>query len=470
MNKNISRYNKAIALKNQGLTHEQMAPLLGYSSKGSVSKLLAKGGAAKGTRRVKNGFFPIPDGTGGISNDPSQQYGGNDPKNLNTFIAPIQFARIKQDILYWRSAIQETEQAYFPHRVRMQRVYIDTILDPHVWACISKRKELTLLKKFAIYDTGGNEVDELTGLFKNKEWFQQYVSYMLDSIYFGYTLIGLGDVVNNEFPDLQVIRRHLISPERLNLVPFEYMLEGVNFLEDPYRDWSCYIPTPSEIGVTKCGYGLLYKCAPYAIYNRNLMGYNNDFVEKYSMPTFWLKSSKTSDDERNELESAAQSLASNSYLVTDPQDEIQFLESKFAGNGYQGYDNLEMRNEKKISKLILGHADAIDSKAGQLGATGDKSDAEKAMDKKEIYDNTLAENNINNMLLPKLINLGFPIPAGYTFKYKNDQEQQDIEDSENSVNTTVSNIVLTLKQAGFDVDPAYVTERTGIPVRTINNQ
>ena len=423
--KKQSLYNKAIALKNQGLTHEQMAPLLGYSSKGSISKLLAKGGAAKGARRVKNGFFPIPDGTGGISNDPSQQYGGNDPKNLNTFIAPIQFARIKQDILYWRSAIQETEQAYFPHRVRMQRVYIDTILDPHVWACISKRKELTLLKKFAIYDTGGNEVDELTGLFKNKEWFQQYVS---------------------------------------------YMLEGVNFLEEPYRGWSCYIPTPSEIGVTKCGYGLLYKCAPYAIYNRNLMGYNNDFVEKYSMPTFWLKSSKTSDDERNELESAAQSLASNSYLVTDPQDEIQFLESKFAGNGYQGYDNLEMRNEKKISKLILGHADAIDSKAGQLGATGDKSDAEKAMDKKEIYDNTLAENNINNMLLPKLINLGFPIPAGYTFKYKNDQEQQDIEDNKNSVNTTVSNIVLTLKQAGFDVDPAYVTERTGIPVRTINNQ
>lgn len=419
----------------------------------------------KRKKSVKNAFFPVPDGTGGISKDPSQQYGGNNPKNLNTYIAPIQFARIKQDMLYWRSAILETEQAYFPHRVRMQRVYIDTILDPQVWACISKRKELTLLKKFAIYDTAGNEVDELTNLFKNKEWFQQYVSYMLDSIYFGYTLIGLGDVVNNEFPDLQVIRRHLISPERLNLVPFEYMLEGINFLEEPYAGWSCYIPTPSEIGVTKCGYGLLYKCAPYAIYNRNLLGYNNDFVEKYSMPTFWLKSSKTSDDERNELETAAQSLASNSYLVTDPQDEIEFLESKFAGNGYQGYDNLEMRNEKKISKLILGHADAIDSKPGHLGATGEKSDAGLAMSKKEIYDNTLAQNNINNLLLPKLIKLGFPIPAGYTFKYKNDQEEQDIEYYENATNTTVSNIVLALKNAGFDVDPKYVTERTGIPVK-----
>jgi hypothetical protein len=462
MTKNITLYQKALELKKQGYTYEQIAPMLGYKAKSSVTKLLARGYSVK---RAKNSFFPAPDGTGGISKDPSQQWGANNPKNLNTFIAPLQFARIKQDILYWRSAILETELAYFPHRVKMQRVYIDTILDPQVWACISKRKELTLLKKFGIYDTDGNEVEELTGLFKNKEWFQQYVSYMLDSIYFGYTLIGLGDVVNNEFPNLTVIRRHLVSPERLNLVPFEYMLEGVSFLEEPYSDWSCYISTPSEIGVTKCGYGLLYKCAPYAIYNRNLLGYNNDFVEKYAMPTFWLKSAKTSDDERNELEQAARFLASNSYLVTDPGDEVQFLESKFAGNGYQGYDNLEMRNEKKISKLILGHADAIDSKPGHLGATGEKSDAEKAMDKKEIYDNTLAENNINNMLIPKLIKLGFPIPAGYTFKYKNDQEQQDIEAYENTTNTTVSTIVLALKQAGFDVDPAYITERTGIPVK-----
>ncbi len=92
MTKNISRYQKAIELKKRGYTHEQIAPMLGYKAKSSVTKLLARGGAVKS---AKNSFFPAPDGTGGISKDPSQQWGANNPKNLNTFIAPLQFARIK---------------------------------------------------------------------------------------------------------------------------------------------------------------------------------------------------------------------------------------------------------------------------------------------------------------------------------------------------------------------------------------
>ena len=58
-------------------------------------------------------------------------------------IAPVQFDRYTADIQVWREAIAEAENAWYPQRVRMQRVYQDTILNSHVHACISKRVNLT---------------------------------------------------------------------------------------------------------------------------------------------------------------------------------------------------------------------------------------------------------------------------------------------------------------------------------------
>ena len=67
-------------------------------------------------------------------------------RRIGSVIAPYQFTRIKQDVQLWRDAITEAELAWYPHRVKMQRIFMDTILNGHVLACLNKRKNLTLLK------------------------------------------------------------------------------------------------------------------------------------------------------------------------------------------------------------------------------------------------------------------------------------------------------------------------------------
>src|SRR4051812_32189289 len=67
-------------------------------------------------------------------------------RNLSNFITPVQLTRLKVDIAEWRRAISEAELAYLPHRVRMQRMYIDTILNGHVFGLMEARKDLTLLR------------------------------------------------------------------------------------------------------------------------------------------------------------------------------------------------------------------------------------------------------------------------------------------------------------------------------------
>ena len=212
-------------------------------------------------------------------------------KDVSSYIYRQQLARLKQDIMSWRKAIDEIEQQWYPHRVKIQQLYNDTVLNGHVEACMSKRKRLTLLKEFEFKGVDGKENEELTKLFR-KKWFYNFMNYVLDSHAYRYSLIALGDIVDDKFPKLEIIRRANVSPERLNIPHFLYGINGPEFMNPEAKDdfgnsimdWTAWIDTPSESGINKCGNGYLYKVGLYEIFLRNLLGYNGDFVELYAQP------------------------------------------------------------------------------------------------------------------------------------------------------------------------------------------
>jgi hypothetical protein len=342
-------------------------------------------------------------------------------KNLSSYIVPVQLTRIRQSVLTWRDAIREMEMAYFPYRIKAQQLYIDTALNGHVTACVERRKDLSLLRKFEFCNKDGVVDQATTELFTNvvngkvqaKTWFNNFISYSLDSIFFGYSLIALGDLVNNEFPDLNTVRRWDVSPDRLQVTSFPYQPNGFNFMQDPFRNWHVYVPTPNDIGTSKCGYGLYYKVALYEIFLRNMLGYNGDFVEMFAQPYRVGKTNKTEETERAEFASALQQMGSNGWALIDPQDEIDFLETALGGTGYKSYDNFETRLQKTISKVLLGHADAMDSTPGKLGSSdGEFSPGKEALEDKQTKDGVFIESVINGTLIPTLKRLGFLIPEG----------------------------------------------------------
>jgi phage gp29-like protein len=386
-------------------------------------------------------------------------------RDLRNYIAPVQLQRLRQDIQSWRDVLTEAENVWFPHRVKAQRLYIDTINNGHVFACMERRKDLTLLRKWEFVDAKGKTDQKTTDLFletvkgqsQNKEWFNRFLNFSLDSIFFGYTLVALGDIVNDEFPGLDIIKRWNISPDRLNVTNFTYSISGALFLEEPYKNWHVYIKTYNDIGTSKSGYGLLYKIALYEIFLRNILGFNGDFVELYSQPYRVGKTTKTNDTERAQLEAALQQMGSSGYALLDPEDEITFLETALGGTGYQGYTDFEKRIEAKISKIILGHADALDSIPGKLGNSKEKSPAEVSMKDKQTRDGSFISNVINNGLLVNMRALGFAIPEETKAVLKNDAEIIEM-------NNTIIAQAVEIKKAGLQVDEAYFTKQTGIPV------
>lgn len=394
----------------------------------------------------------------------------NDPKDLNAWRAPYQVQRLKNDLATLKLGVQEAERtaSALPFRIILQTMFLNTIDNGDVYAAVDKRKSLTLLKKFHICDENGVTDEAATKLLET-DWFNLIRDYIHDSTYYGYTLITFGDLINGGFPNLQIARRTDVSPDRLNLATLPGIPIGLPFMEEPYADWNLYVPTKSENGISVCGYGLLYKCAPYEIIIRSLLGWNANYTQRFGMPTLVIKTQKDSEEERDRAEEAAKKLASDPYVILDLLDEFEFANGDTAGTGWKSYDNLENRCIKKINKIILGHEDAISSTPGKLGSGqgGEESPQDKALSNCESIDTRFEENIVNNHLLPKLIKLGFNIPAGKCYRLKNDNETKEEAKEEADKAKAWSDIALAMKNAGLKMDVKDFEEKTGLKVTDI---
>ncbi len=392
---------------------------------------------------------------------PSQPRPVDDNKDLSRIISPVAISRRRQDIASWREALTQAELAWYPQRVLMQEMFADTVLNAHVQACMKKRKDLTLLKGFHFCDANDKTNKEITELF-TKKWMFDFISYVLDAKFFGYSLVKLGDCVNNEFPDVGIIRRSNVSPDRLNVTRYAYSISGVDFTQDDVRDWHVWVPTVTEVGAqvqTKpCGYGLLYPVAYYEIFLRNQTGNRGDYVEVFGQPLKHAKTHKRAGFERDNLERAMQNMAGNAYIITDPDDEIDFIDGS-TGKGNEIFDSSEKSHESKISKVLLGHASALDATPGKLG--GDDP-AEKALKDIQSTDCRELEHIINSELIPRLRNIGFIIPEGIVFKTLNNEEKQAQRAAEDEANKKTAEMVKIFKDAGLIVDPKTISKITGL--------
>jgi hypothetical protein len=134
-------------------------------------------------KNIKNYFFPTNTNLSGSTpaaasiNIATQQ--NSDPKavqrNLSNYITPVQLQRLKIDIGEWRKAGDEAEQAFYPHRIRQQRIYIDTVINGHVWSTMDRRKDLTILRGYRFVNAAGEELPEVKKMFKKFSWFSDFI-------------------------------------------------------------------------------------------------------------------------------------------------------------------------------------------------------------------------------------------------------------------------------------------------------
>lgn len=440
---------------------------------------------------VKN-FFPVPTSMEGSRNKGALLNAGgsfNPNHNLANRRMPLQLPRIRQSVESWRAAVMQAEQAFWPFRVLMQQLFDDTVLNAHVAACMERRLNLTLLRKFEIRDKNGVRLENWTKYF-SKRWFRHdFLFHALSARFYGYNLISLGDlkVIDGiSYPyNPTIITRWNISPDREQVGQFVYSPTGYTFEKGVASDWHVMVTTTTENGVSGCGYGLLYKVAMLEILVRNNLGWNSNFVELFGQPIRQLKTSKTEGEERDAAEAALDAMGSCAYILTDTMEELILHNGNGTGNGYKAYNDLDARLKADISKMLLGHQDAITAVPGKNGTvvpagapTNDDAAGDpvaSALRDVQSSDAMFLEPVIEDLLFPKLRKIGVhcgdgeTIPEGAQFIFLNDAEERAIQNEKNNVNQKFGTLVMTLAQAGKTVDNEYIEKTLGFEPNTITD-
>lgn len=408
------------------------------------------------------------------------------PDEISDFISKVQFERLAHDIKMWRDAIREMELAYYPMRVMAQRMYMDTVLNGEVKAIIERWQDLTLQRDYSIYQfKGGKRVEsvDLTQQLEEQDWFQDYISTCLDAPMYGYSLIELGNIVDSKFPNVSFTRRENIriddkgNPILSNLV---YGLSGIQVKDDKLINmFNHWIPTKTDRGVSKCGYGLLYIIALYEIHLRHATEWSMDYTERYGMPIAKGYTRKVGK-ERDKFKSFLRGSASSAWILLDKStdDDVIYETAKDAGTAWKIYGDLENRLKGTISKLVLGHEDAMQSLPGKLGGMQaankdgfNESLIEQAMNSKQIRAGNFVARAVNEIGAPRFRQIGEYVgsdlisglfPAGYKFAFKNDKEEYEIQRRTNAHRTLVSSWVGELNKAGWNVKKEELEGITGL--------
>ena len=356
-------------------------------------------------------------------------------------------ALTKSDIERWRKAWQMAISIEYPNRQPLYDIYRDCEIDAHLSGCISQRKGFVMAKSFKVVDTEGNSHEEAEHYLR-QQWFKDLLRLALDAVYWGHSLIELGDIVTDGdgcpcYSGVRLIPRKYVIPEYHRVIT------------DLGQDWTTGIdyhdPAISAF-LIECGrpddLGLLLKAAQQTIPKKNVMAFWDTFAEIFGMPMRIGHTTVRDSGELRKMERMLQQMSAAQYAMFPEGTDIEIKESA-KGDAFNVYDKRIDRANSELSKLIIGQTMTIE----------DGSSLSQSQTHLQVFQNLVDEDAdmladmVNNQLLPRMVKQGFPVQGmrfewDETIDYTPEQQlqyEQMIADR-------------------YEVDPQYFIDKYNVPV------
>lgn len=374
----------------------------------------------------------------------------NDRKRLQKQVIEIMRttdALTRKDIADWRNAWQMAINVDYPNRTRLYSIYRDVDIDLHLSGCVTQRKGMVLGKSFKLMDKAGTEQIDAMHYF-DQQWFKQLLRYALDSIYWGHSLIELGDLTTDGdgcicYDSVKLIPRMHVIPEygRVIVNVNDDWRSGIEYRKPPFSDWLIEAGAPDDLG-------LYLKAATSTIPKKNALAFWDTFAELFGMPMRIAHTSVRDDKELAKMERMMSSMGTEFWGIFQEGTDIEVKENA-RGDAFNVYDRRVDRANSELSKLIIGQTMTIED-----GSSLSQSQTHlKVMEHLLEADCDMLRDVINNQLLPRMVKHGFPIDGlRFEWDYSTDYtpEQQKAYEE----------LVLN----NYEVDPKYFEEKYGMPV------
>lgn len=374
----------------------------------------------------------------------------DDRKRLKRMTVSLQLttdALTRKDIADWRMAWQMAINVDSPNRQRLYDIYRDVEADGHLSGCVKQRKGFVMAKSFKLTDSEGNEQEEAMH-YLDQAWFKQLCRLTLDSIYWGHSLIELGDLVTDGdgcpcYSSVKLLPRKHVIPEYGRIVTDlgQDWTTGIDYRSAPFTDWLIEAGQPSDLG-------LYLKAAQHTIPKKNMLAFWDTFGEIFGMPMRIAKTASRDPKALSQLNDMLVKAGASQTAVMPIDTEIQFIEST-RGDAYNVYNQRIDRANSELSKLIIGQTMTIE----------DGSSLSQSQTHLQVFQNLVEEDAdmlrdvINNQLLPRMARHGFPV-KGLRFEW------------DDAVDYTPEQQVAyeTMVADRYEVDPQYFADKYSMPV------
>ena len=217
----------------------------------------------------------------------------------------------------WQRAIDVQN----PNRCALLDIYTDVGVDMHLTGCVGQRKGFVTKRGFKLVDKGGKKNDEVTALFET-EWFDEFVSLVLDSRYYGHSLIQFDVAIDRDgqmqFPIPELVPRKHVRPEYGVIVRNQNDVpqSGISYREGEFADWCIEVGKPHDLG-------LYLKCCPSALSKKNMLAFWDGFGEIFGMPIRIAKTTSQDEKSRNKIQDMLAKMGAAFYGVFPNDTEIE---------------------------------------------------------------------------------------------------------------------------------------------------
>ena len=356
-------------------------------------------------------------------------------------------ALTRKDLADWRNAWQLAINIDYPNRQPLYDIYRDVEIDLHLSGCIMQREGFVLASSFKIVDADGNKDDNAQRIF-DAPWFKQLMRYCLESIYWGHSLIELGDVCNDaeglmSYNSVRLIPRKHVIPEYGRVITDlgQSWQTGIDYRQPPFSEWLIEAGAPDSLG-------LFLKAASQTIPKKNALAFWDTFAEIFGMPLRIAKTTLRDEKELSKMERMMADMGTEGWGIFTEGTEIEVVEST-KGDSFNVYDRRIDRANSELSKAVIGQTMTIED-----GSSLSQSETHlKVFQNLVNADCDMLRDIVNNQLIPRMIRHGFPV-AGLRFEW--DDSIDYTPEQQRAYEELIIN--------NFDVDPKYFAEKYNMPV------
>lgn len=368
-------------------------------------------------------------------------------KELSVRLQLLTEALTRKDLKAWRNAWQWAINADQPNRVKLYNIYTDVDADLHLTGCVGQRMGFVLNKSFKLVDVQGVENPQLTDLFE-APWFKEFMRLSLESIFYGHSLIELGDVIEVDgkpaYSCVRLVPRTHVIPEFGVIVVHENdtWQSGYDYRNSEMTDWCI------EAGGTH-DLGLYLKCAQQTIPKKNMCSFWDMFGEIFGMPLRVATTTSRDQKEFDKIERMLRDMGAAAYGLF-PEGTTVDLKESTRSDAYNVYDRRIERCNSELSKGVLTVTMTMEN-----GSSHSQSEVHKEMLENLIQkDSDFLRDLINWQLIPRMVRHGFPV-QGYRFQW--DESVDYTPEQQLAYETLLTN--------RYDIDPHYFINKYNVPIK-----